>query len=68
MNEKQNVVKVIQSENKSVKEILKEISELNLQGYSLTSYMDINNDGNIEQIFLEKTNFLSLKKNICLIF
>lgn len=62
MNEKQNVVKVIQSENKSVKEILKEISELNLQGYSLTSYMDINNDGNIEQIFLEKTNFLSLKK------
>ena len=45
-----------------MKEILKEISELNLQGYSLTSYMDINNDGNIEQIFLEKTNFLSLKK------
>ena len=63
MNEKQNVVKVIQSENKSVKEILKEISELNLQGYSLTSYMDINNDGNIEQIFLEKTNFLSLNFN-----
>ena len=62
MNEKQNVVKVIQSENKSVKEILKEISELNLQGHSLTSYMDINTDGNIEQIFLEKTNFLSLKK------
>lgn len=60
MDEKENVVKVIQCKNKSMKEILKEISELNLQGYSLTSYMDINNDGNIEQIFLEKTNSLSL--------